>query len=548
MDMWPLTLTQQDIYFDQLRHANSPLYNVGGYIDMGRIDVQRLTEAHGRLVATHSAFGLRVHCDSRGLGQSLSDLRTVALEFEDFHGFADGQARARERVARLFETALEMEHSELFRVRLLRISADRFWYVGLAHHIAMDGWTFAIWARHLAAIYSGRDVADVPAEARWQLALDDERYVGSPEYHSDREYWQRHIGELPARLLDVRHGAGDGQGIGKRGGRHSVQLTADELASLRSVAARIGVGVAHPAIAAVGCYFSFAAASSRMLLGVSLHNRRNPTQKRMMSAFAGVRPVCFAVERHSSTVTDLIREIAAHQKLTLRHQRYPLGHIMRDFGVHLSGRTLHDVGFSYLRLEGGLELDAAPAELVYLSHNHRQTPLMITLWERAGSAELQFDYNGAYFDREEVGRLAASVRQLLVQMPMDLDKRICALQPHTVPATDAPRGDPRPAGPFSSTQESEIESRLAAICSNISGISVDRPGDPLHSRRTGEHPLSLATLANRVFDEWRVNLPMSRLAQSRTLRDLARLIDAELALRSMEERRAPPQPRGGGTP
>jgi hypothetical protein len=39
---FPLTLSQQDIYFDQLKRGDSSVYNIGGYIGLGAIDVPRL--------------------------------------------------------------------------------------------------------------------------------------------------------------------------------------------------------------------------------------------------------------------------------------------------------------------------------------------------------------------------------------------------------------------------------------------------------------------------------------------------------------------------
>ena len=74
-----LSMVQQDIYFDQLHFPNSPVYNIGGYIDLPRIDVARLTQAHQYLVQQHDAFGLRIVTHEGGIGQTVSSPRTLAL-------------------------------------------------------------------------------------------------------------------------------------------------------------------------------------------------------------------------------------------------------------------------------------------------------------------------------------------------------------------------------------------------------------------------------------------------------------------------------------
>ncbi|MCK5817677.1 MAG: hypothetical protein KAH18_00190, partial [Psychromonas sp.] len=47
---FPLSPTQTDIYFDQLLHKNSPLYNLGGYGKLKNIDIPKLTLAHELLI------------------------------------------------------------------------------------------------------------------------------------------------------------------------------------------------------------------------------------------------------------------------------------------------------------------------------------------------------------------------------------------------------------------------------------------------------------------------------------------------------------------
>ncbi|MFT6834023.1 MAG: hypothetical protein ACJA0H_000049, partial [Francisellaceae bacterium] len=53
----PLTLTQQDIFFDQLHHKDCALYNVGGYIELSNVDISNIGKAHEYLVNNHDVFG-----------------------------------------------------------------------------------------------------------------------------------------------------------------------------------------------------------------------------------------------------------------------------------------------------------------------------------------------------------------------------------------------------------------------------------------------------------------------------------------------------------
>lgn len=84
MPKFPLTLTQNDIYFDQLHHPDNPLYNVGGYIRLKQIQPEKLVNVHRQLVLSDEIFGLRIVSSADGLAQHISQDRTTALQVLDF--------------------------------------------------------------------------------------------------------------------------------------------------------------------------------------------------------------------------------------------------------------------------------------------------------------------------------------------------------------------------------------------------------------------------------------------------------------------------------
>lgn len=54
---YPLTAAQLDIWLDQLSRGDSPLYNIGGYLDLsGPLDPARMQAALELLVARHDAL------------------------------------------------------------------------------------------------------------------------------------------------------------------------------------------------------------------------------------------------------------------------------------------------------------------------------------------------------------------------------------------------------------------------------------------------------------------------------------------------------------
>lgn len=412
-----LSLAQSDIYFDQLRDADCPRYNVGGYIRLERIDVERLRSAHRRLVHGHEAFGLRLAETIDGAMQYIAAERHGTLPLQDFSAAADPGASADAWLQQQFARPFALNQGPLHRACLLKLSDDSYRYAGIAHHLAMDGWGFANWARELARLYAGGEPAVL--DLTWaEVVQDDQDYLAGPRYEADRQWWKSQLDELPEPPFDARYREAGSPGAPVPSRRRCVPLPAAVRDNLAACAAAVGVSVAQVLLGALAAYCLRATDTRAVVLGLPLHNRRSRAHKDMLGVFASVSPLCVRAEGNP-TLAELIRSLAPQQKAALRHQRYPVGHLVRDLGAER--RSLFQVGFNYLKLDGSLSFDARPARLVYLSHGFEATPLMLTLWESDDSgSELQIDHNLAYFGEDDAERLAARLLHLLERMPAQL--------------------------------------------------------------------------------------------------------------------------------
>jgi amino acid adenylation domain-containing protein len=424
-DRFPLTFTQQDIHLHQALQPSSALYNVGGYLRCGRLDVERVQRAHRDVVRSHDAFGIRVVTECDGAQQYVSGERTVDLPLRDFSSMADPQVEATAWVRGLFDEFLPHENSELFRAFLVKIGDESFWYVGIAHHLCMDGWGFANWAVDLQSRYSslaGEEGCSQGSEesASWQdVAVADQRYADSIHYADDREFWLQQCGRLPGRLLPRRDAAQTG---GPSSRRSVLELRSAQMDDLQRVADQLGLALPQLVLGILAAYFSVAYSKDKVVVGVPVHNRRNHLQKKMIGVFTSISPLVLELDR-DDTLAVLLSRAGRIQRSAFRHQRYPLGHIVRDLGM--SGRTgaIYDVSFNYLKLQEPLTFDGAPSELVYLSHNREETPVTFTLWTGAGGrSEIQIDYSTAHFHEEEIKLLSARIDYLLESAEANLQR------------------------------------------------------------------------------------------------------------------------------
>ena len=431
--LFDLTLTQQDIYFDQLHHEQCPLYNIGGYIRFTDIKLDLLERAHQFLVSNHDAFGIRIVNQQQRLMQYISDKRNLILEVVDFRDKSDPTAAADAWLQQLFSTLFDVHEQELFRAYVLQLSDNQYRYVGFAHHLIMDGWGFAQWAKILGQYYNQLAAEQTlsaveSAQLAWHdVASQSEQYRQSRSYANSTKYWQQQLPQFPSSFLTRQYAADFTETTSTPSGREVVKVPESLHLSLVDLATQLSISIAQLYLTLVSIYFARVHQQTKINLGIPAHNRRDHGQKQMIGVFTSVSPLCLTVEQNL-TFADFCQQVSKQQKLNYRHQRFPIGELQRAFNqYHPENTNLYDIGFNYLKLDSQLLVEGHVADLVYLSHNHEQTPLMLTVWEygEGSDIELQLDHNLAYFnaaDANDIGQHLLAICQDLVRVDCDVNQ------------------------------------------------------------------------------------------------------------------------------
>lgn len=134
----------------------------------------------------------------------------------------------------------------------------------------------------------------------------------------------------------------------------------------------------------------------------------------MIGVFTSVSPLTLTIN-NELLLQEIISNITKDQKKNYRHQRFSMGHIMRELPSMNSSKAPYDILFNYLKFDySELKFSENEATLFYLSHNHQQTPLSIIVWEGDNNeVALHLDYNLAYFSKEEMILLGNRLEYLL---------------------------------------------------------------------------------------------------------------------------------------
>ncbi|BDB20642.1 hypothetical protein cym2001_40070 [Pseudomonas sp. CYM-20-01] len=413
---FPLTAAQQDIWLDQLREGDSPLYNIGGYVDFaGAIDPGLMQRAVELLVARHDALRTQLHSDADGLPrQTFAATLAVELARHDVSACADPQAASHALMQAQMARPYAMQGAPLFRFFLVKLDDNHYRLGTQAHHLILDGWGFGQMLQSLAQLYTalvqGRQ-AESPAPSYIDFIDADQHYHASARYARDRAYWLGKYRLIPEPLLTPRHTA---------------KATSNTLAQafpvallnrMEQVANRYQASAFHVLLAALYVYFTRTAQRQEWVVGLPILNRSNARFRSTVGLFTQVSAVRLQFDEQLP-FSALVRGVRDQLKQDFRHQRFPLSEMNRELGLRRSDRgQLFDLSVSFEQDDHELRYGTTVARAVKVSNHHEPLPLAIHLRSNRyqDTACLHCVYNEAYFQHDEVAALAQRFTWLLEQ-------------------------------------------------------------------------------------------------------------------------------------
>ncbi|WP_141250316.1 non-ribosomal peptide synthetase, partial [Pseudomonas congelans] len=420
-----LTAAQRNIWLDQMTQGDSPLYNIGGYMEIdGPLDSDLFVQAMGLLIEKHDALRMVLldQRDEEGVPlQTFATSMPMPVTPLDLQGQDDPHQAAEHWVQAQLEQAFKLEGGPLFRMHFLKLEAQRFYFVFYAHHIALDGWSIDGVSKSLSDIYNAlcdQHTPDLAAPSYIDFIEDDCQYRGSRRFTLDQAYWLDKYRDIPEPLLVPRpRQAEDQNQLPSRSGHLRYGLARELDQQMEDLALRLNGSSFHVFLAVLYVYFTRTYQRDELVIGLPILNRSNASYKKTLGLFTQLSSVRLKFS-HDLPFAELVQGIGRAVKQDYRNQRFPVSDLNRLLELRRTERTqLFDLTFSYERQNHLLRFGQATARVVKGSNNHEQTPLAIHLRTNTCDSEswLHFIYNEAFFQHDEIAPLAERLQHVMAQ-------------------------------------------------------------------------------------------------------------------------------------
>ncbi|NWE20317.1 non-ribosomal peptide synthetase [Pseudomonas sp. P7548] len=427
-DVYPLTPMQEGLLLHTLLEPGTGLYYMQDrYRINSALDPERFAQAWQAVIARHEALRASF-CWNVGedMLQVIHKPGSTPIEYLDWSN--DPESEQEPRLQALLkaerEAGFDLLNQAPFHLRLIRVGAERYWFMMSNHHILIDAWCRSLLMNDFFEIYralgEGRD-AQLATPPRYR---DYIAWLQRQNLNEARQWWQQNLQgferttPIPSDRPFMRDHAGHG---GMVVGDCYTRLDARDGAQLRELAQAHQLTVNTFAQAAWALVLRRLSGDRDVLFGVTVAGRpvEMPEMQRTVGLF--INSIALRVKLPEDDQPCSVRQWLSSlldSNMQLREYEYLPLVTIQEHSELPKGQPLFDSLFVF---------ENAPVEVSVLDHaqslnatsdsgrTHTNFPLTAVCYP-GDDLGLHLSYDQRYFDETTVQGMLAEFKRLLLAL------------------------------------------------------------------------------------------------------------------------------------
>ncbi|MEL6439652.1 MAG: amino acid adenylation domain-containing protein [Cyanobacteria bacterium J06621_8] len=427
---YPLSVGQQALWFLYQLAPESTAYNLEYAVRLQPdTDISLLRQAFSKLVARHPSLHTVYRTEQ---GQTVQEVcQDVPVQFQVTQTSDLSQEYLDQWLAENADLPFKLEQGDIIRAHVLERNAptdspeERECILLLvAHHIAVDFWSFDILMDELCLIYQsiqgGNPVALPTLTKNYQHFVEQEQeQLNSPEIEKHWEYWQQELaGNLPVINLPLDQPRPPVQTY--NGACHYFSFSPEISQGIRNLAKQMGATPYTFVLTAFQIFLSRYTAQSEILLGCPMAGRNDPELEKIVGYFVN-SVVIRGNLGGNPTFAELLPQVRRTLLEALDHQDLPFPLLVEKLQPKRdpSRSPIFQVDLIWDRSrpsESGAA-DIARKQLILddiaIEQRGADLDLILTILDRENSLDCTWRYNTDMFYGDTIEGMAANFEALL---------------------------------------------------------------------------------------------------------------------------------------
>ncbi len=389
---YPLSASQQGIYFECMLNPGSTFYNVPLAFELsGAVDAARLQRAVEAAIDAYPVLSMRTALSGGVPVQMMTGLKAnVPVE-----NLSEAQLQ---EVLGAWKQPFDLEQGPLCRAKIVVTERRTLWLFD-AHHIAFDGTSVGVLTDAVDRAYRG-DAPSMEKLSQMDFALEDAGRAGGDAWREDEAFFAA----LLSDYVDPSDLPGDLPASGKVGTARQ-QAVSVPREQVEAFAKRTGITASATMLAATGYALGrWLGSRDAYMAGIS-SGRSDPRLSGSMGMF--VRTLPLRVRRGmGQSRLDFARAVGDMFAGAIDHEGYPYTKVAERFGFSAPISYSSELGLLQAPRIGVCE-----AKIIGLGEGDApKFPLSITATESERAFTLNVEYDDARYS-EALGRALAETLQ-----------------------------------------------------------------------------------------------------------------------------------------
>lgn len=405
-----LSEAQRRIWFTQMMYPGSTMFNIGGYgCIKGKIDVDLLKKSLYLFIDLHDIIKTRIFIQENEPYQYIDNQAFTNIDYYDFACENNPKENFSKWVNSEISKPIMINNTQLYTFSIYKISDVEFGYFVKMHHIIADGWSFQILAHSISGIYEKLKYDFEINEEVFSYVesiLSEQEYLLSHKYQRDKQIVMSQFDPLP-EYLPVISKELDGK-------RKTLFLSLNETEDIYDFCKNNNLSLNSLFIYLFIIYKQKVTGIQDIVLGNPLLGRSNKRERLTFGMFTNPSVLRYRVNETKS-IMETIKEIDALFKKSLRLQRYPYNHLIKDLKLQQKGyQGLYEESVNYYGTKLTQTFDGNYFESFELYNGQQEYALQIIIrdWNSRG-IQLDFDYKINRYQEEDIDALFEAMRNII---------------------------------------------------------------------------------------------------------------------------------------
>jgi amino acid adenylation domain-containing protein len=434
----PLAPGQERFWLSEQIFPDSVAYQTQRHIRIkGKLNVEILEHALDRLLGRHKIFHTQFQSKADRLLQRIVPNESIQLEMSDLSSLdPEAQRQEIEQLAKKHtQQKLSLEKPILFRMRLLRLSAEEHILLFAVHHIIFDGWSFEIFKRDLLTLYQACLANTAPELPELPLQYID--YANSySKRHQDAkfqqqiEYWCAKLSgitsetKLPRLESPEHHMDGEGRA-------HLELLSSEQTKKLEQFCIVQGCTPYMLFVTACCVLFFHYGNRDETVLGCPVAGRSDSEIENLIGCFINMLSIR-VVLKDDLTVKQLVAQVRDTVLEALSNQEVSFHHVVQAVqpAKAFARPPIFQVMVHYRNFPR-LESEFTPLEIQQFKTDYEAAPIDLSFeWEKHDDhLSCALVYDVSLFAPKMVSQIARQYMIILERIMADVEQSIAALSP-----------------------------------------------------------------------------------------------------------------------